>query len=74
MLDLIHKTIKVIFTNICNALNIKDLKPDHMFNLTCNVSCYSNLFKRIIKPELVFVYGKYCDFNNSRFILFSYVF
>ena len=71
MLDLIHKTIKVIFTNICDALNFEDLKPDHMFNLTCNVSCNSDLFKRIIKTELVFVYCEYCDFNNSPFILFS---
>lgn len=34
MFDLIYKTIPVIFANIYNALNIKDLKLDHVFNLS----------------------------------------
>lgn len=34
MLDLIYKTIPVIFANIYNALIIKDLKLDHVFNLS----------------------------------------
>lgn len=28
----IHKSTPVIFATMCNALNIKDLKLDHVFN------------------------------------------